>query len=153
MSLKKKRKRFKSKSAETKEILAERLNKVCTFLDDTYDINAGGCCYIAYCLAKLLERDNMKYKIVVYEDYKIGGTFNQLSVGHYHYAIALGRAIINPMDDDTFVINKYQVSSSDILKHYNREDWNDCYDTSKNLFINKILKNFYYDLTEDLREN
>lgn len=152
MSLKKKRKRFKSKSAEIKGILAERLNKVCTFLNSAYNINAGGCCYVAYCFAKLLERDNMKYKIVVYEDYKIGGTFHKLSDSHYHYAIALGKAIINPVDDDTFVINKYQVSSSDILKHYNKEKWNDCYDASKNLFINKILKNFYYDLTEDLRE-
>lgn len=152
MNLKKKRKRFKSKSWGVKKLLAERLNGLCKFLDNAYDINAGGCCYVAYCFAKLLESDNIKYRLIIYEDYELEENFKDLSESHYHYAIAFGKIVINPAYDDFLVINKYQVSSSDILKHYKKQTWNTCYDSSKNSFINNTLKNFYYDFTEDLRE-
>lgn len=41
------------------------LNRTCKSLDDRYDINRGGCCYVAYVIAKLLD----KYQV---EDYYLG---------------------------------------------------------------------------------
>ena len=71
MSLKRQRRKLNSKSQEIQEILAERLNKLCRFLDEEYDVNCGGCCYIAYCLARLLSRDKFKFKVIIYEDYEL----------------------------------------------------------------------------------
>ena len=41
------------------------LNRTCKSLDDRYDINRGGCCYVAYVIAKLLD----KYQV---ENYYLG---------------------------------------------------------------------------------
>lgn len=41
------------------------LNRTCKSLDDRFDINRGGCCYVAYVIAKLLD----KYQE---EDYYLG---------------------------------------------------------------------------------
>ena len=41
------------------------LNRTCKSLDDRYDINRGGCCYVAYVIAKLLD----KYQV---KDYYLG---------------------------------------------------------------------------------
>lgn len=150
-------KRFKSKSLETKEILVERLNKVCLLLHDLYYINSGGCCYIAYCFAKLLKKDNFRFNVVIYETHELKEKeFNNLSEEHYHYAISIGGYVINSdyCDEDEGLYKKvyHKVKVQDILNHYYNNKWNECYDTSKNDFIFKIIKNFYNDLTEDLRE-
>ena len=41
------------------------LNRTCKLLDDRYNINRGGCCYVAYVIAKLLD----KYQV---GDYYLG---------------------------------------------------------------------------------
>lgn len=139
------------------EILAERLNKLCKFLDDEYDINAGGCCYIAYCLARLLSRDKFKFKVIIYEDYILEDRFSEVIGSYWHYAIGIGEYTINSCDcddDDNFCKNVYTgVKASEILTHYQNGSWNNCYNSRKNSFIFKTIKVFYNDLTEDLREN
>lgn len=137
------------------EILTERLNKLCKFLDDEYDINAGGCCYIAYCLARLLSRDKFKFKVIIYEDYILEDRFSEVIGSYWHYAIGIGEYTINSCDcdDDNFCKNVYTgVKASEILTHYQNGSWNNCYNSRKNSFIFKTIKVFYNDLTEDLRE-
>ena len=156
MSLKRQRRKLNSKSQEIQEILAERLNKLCRFLDEEYDVNCGGCCYIAYCLARLLSRDEFKFKVIIYEDYELEEKFSEVARSHYHYAISIGKYTINAADcddDDSFCRNVYTgVKASELLSHYQKCSWNDCYNTQKNQFIFKTIKVFYDDLTEDLRE-
>lgn len=156
MSLKRQRRKLNSKSQEIQEILAERLNKLCRFLDEEYDVNCGGCCYIAYCLARLLSRDKFKFKVIIYEDYELEEKFSEVARSHYHYAISIGKYAINAADcddDDSFCRNVYTgVKASELLSHYQKCSWNDCYNTQKNQFIFKTIKVFYDDLTEDLRE-
>ena len=99
-----------SKSTEVQEILAERLNKLCRFLDEEYDINAGGCCYVAYCLAKLLSKDKFKFRVIIYEDYELEDRFSEISGSHYHYAIGIGNYTINSAEcdeDESFCRNIY----------------------------------------------
>lgn len=143
-----------TKSTEVQEILAERLNNLCKFLDEEYEINAGGCCYIAYCLARLLSKDKFKFSVIVYEDYELEDKFSEISEDHYHYAIGIGNYIINSCGcDEDFCRNiYYNVRASEILNHYKNNSWNECYNSTKNKFIFKIIRVFYDDLTEDLRE-
>lgn len=156
MSLKKQKRKLNSKSQEVQEILADRLNKLCKFLDEEYDINSGGCCYIAYCLARLLSRDKFRFTVIIYEDYECEDKFSELDTSHYHYAIGVGNNVINDADcedDLEFVKNVYRnVKASEILNHYQARSWNKCYNANKNSFIFKTIKVFYNDLTEDLRE-
>lgn len=156
MSLKRQKRKLKIESAKDKETLVERLDKLFQFLDEEYGINAGGCCFAAYCLAKLLSRDKVEFSVVVYEVHKLVADFNKLSNGHYHYAIMIGNYCVNSEDyddDPSLVRTVYsRVKASDILNHYKKHSWNECYDVSKNNFILKAIKMFYNDLTEDLRE-
>ena len=141
---------------EVQEILAERLNNLCKFLDEEYEINVGGCCYIAYCLAKLLSKDKFKFSVIVYEDYELEDKFSEISESHYHYAIGIGSYTINSAEcdeDKSFYRNVYyNVRASEILNHYKNRSWNKCYNSAKNRFIFRTIQVFYDDLTEDLRE-
>ena len=154
MNLRKQRKRLNTKSTEVQEILAERLNNLCKFLDEEYGINFGGCCYIAYCLARLLSKDKFEFSVIVYEDYELEDKFSEISEGHYHYAISIGNYIINSdgCDEDFCKNIYYNVRASEILNHYKNNSWNEQYASTKNKFIFKIIRAFYGDLTEDLRE-
>ena len=156
MSLIKLRKKLNPKSSEVQEILVERLNKLCEFLDLEYDINAGGCCFVTYCLARLLSRDKFRFKVVIYEEEPLENKFDEVSGSHWHYAIELGNLIINDYGcehDHTLYKNVYKgVKASQILEHYQTRGWNNLYNSNKNSFIFKTIKVFYNDLTEDLRE-
>ena len=46
----------------------DKLNKLCKKLDLEYKINKGGCCFIAYLISKQLEKLNIPYELVVYDD-------------------------------------------------------------------------------------
>lgn len=154
MNIKKRKNLLESK--KDKRILVEKLNKLCIFLDKEYKINSGGCCYLAYCLADLLSHDGVKYDIIIYEDYEISESFKELSESHYHYALKVDKYIINSMGlekDKGICRNIYnKVTTKDILNHYNASEWNRSYDSSKNVFIQRIIKSFYSDFTDDLRK-
>lgn len=44
------------------------LSELFNYLDSKYYINSGGCCYIASVLARELERLNIKYQLVIYNN-------------------------------------------------------------------------------------
>lgn len=157
MSLNKQKRIFDVNSNDTQSILADRLNKLCEFLDEAYNINAGGCCFITYCLARLLKKDKFKFKIVIYDDCRIREkTFTNVSSSHTHYGILLGDYPINGgdyfCDPSLFQSTFSKVKISEILEHYKNNRWNHSYNHQKNSFISKTLKVFYDDLTEDLRK-
>lgn len=136
-----------------------RMNEVCKLLDILYDVNCGGCCYIAYCLSKLLSKDGIDYDVIVISDdcYELNNceTLNDISCSCSHYGISIGGHLINIDNKDLeYEYVKYfnNVHPDDIKEHYENEDWNNCYNTDKNDFIWEMLKNFYYDITQNLRE-
>ena len=45
--------------------LARELDKLCEQLDNKYDVNCGGCCYICWQIARHLERLGLKYNLVL----------------------------------------------------------------------------------------
>ena len=55
------------KSEKNLNELCHKLNSLFRFLDEVYDINSGGCCYVASVLAELLEEDDVDYSVIVYD--------------------------------------------------------------------------------------
>lgn len=156
MSLKRQKVRLNYKSLEVQRIVSKKLNEFCKYLDSEYDINCGGCCYIAYILASLLKKDGFRYKLIIWSDHPISKTFNKIKKSNTHYGILLGGCFIN---ESGYHNNKYitetfysKVKVTDILKHYNEKSWNNFYDKGNNPYILKVLTNFYDNLTESLRK-
>lgn len=54
----------------TTKKLSIQLKELCNELNKKYYINEGGCIYVAYLIAKHLEKINIKYSVVEYLDYQ-----------------------------------------------------------------------------------
>ena len=139
------------KSERNLKLLSENLNHLCHFLDEVYDINSGGCCYIAGLIAKLLEDDNVGFSVIVYEcDCE---DFYDLDCSQYHYAITFNTDIINADDYDEVEYSSFDnVSSKDLFEHYQECCWNEQYNPGNNKFIKDTIKTFYGNFTKNLRE-
>ena len=84
------------KSTENLSELASRLNNLCNDLNQQFHVNWGGCCYIAHCITKLLELDNVQYSVIVFDDECIlmrCKSFNDLPRSMAHYAVMLGSGV------------------------------------------------------------
>lgn len=137
--------------------LAKRLNSICEKLDDKYNINNGGCCYTAYCIAKILEKANLKFYLVAldrdhkfYKEYSI----SDLQRPCNHYAIRIktdcNNYTINISSFNHVRSKELKASSSDILKHYKQHIWNEMYNTTNNLNVQTTLEKTYYGFTKNL---
>lgn len=138
------------------KILSERLNKFCEFLDDEYQINSGGCCWITYCIAELLEKSNIYYSVELcsYNDIEDIIYLNELeeSVSHYFLSITDSEGEVYYINQSGFESDYtiYDVDKDDILHHYKIHDWCCSYNHSKNKIIKSLLKTFYIDLLYDV---
>ncbi len=144
---------------ENKRLISKKLNNLCRYLNEEYNINYGGCCLVTYIISKLLKKDNFKFKIIVWSDYNLSvKNFSEINEAQFHYAINLGRYNINSGNCSKisylhrFIFN--DVSPSDILKHYKNNNycWNRSYNTSNNNLVFKLLKISYESFTKNLRE-
>lgn len=143
--------------------LLRNLNSLCKFLNETYCVNSGGCCFLASLIAKYLDRLHIKYDLVIYDDYardrlcieyevmacrKNRGLSNSVT-GNYscnHYCLQLrGVGVING-DDDCAREHRYtipDVSYKNIRWVYKNGKWNDCYEVQHNKTIKNIVKEFF----------
>lgn len=137
--------------------LATKLNNICEKLDRYYNINNGGCCYTAYCIAKILEEANLKFYLVALDrEYQFHkeSSISDLQRSCNHYAIRI------KTDCNSYTINissftnvgskELKASASDILKHYNQHLWNEMYDTSNNSNVQTTIEKTYYGFTKNL---
>lgn len=139
------------------KLIVRKLNNLCKYLNREYSINYGGCCYVAYVIAKLLESDDIKFRLVVYsEDEIIENSIEDLYESCSHCSISLeGGLDLNDdgcKKDSSLERYEFIVESRDILKYYKKCDWNPYYDIHLNPFISKILKISYDNITKNLRE-
>lgn len=139
--------------------LANKLNHICSKLDDKYDINNGGCCYTAYCIAKILEKANLKFYLVAldreYQFYK-ESKIADLQRSCNHYAIRI------KTDCNSYTINissftnvrskELKASAADILEHYNQHLWNEMYNTANNSNVQTTIEKTYYGFTKNLHK-
>ena len=145
------------KSEENLSKLCHKLNSLYIFLDEVYNINSGGCCYVASVLAELLEEDDVDYSVIVYDC--DCDNFYDISCSCYHYAIRITGSeeycsIVNGYgEDECDSFSEFEgVTAIDLLDHYKECSWNDYYKVLRNKYIKGLITKFYKDFTYDLRE-
>lgn len=134
-----------------------KLKKLVTFIDNTYNINNGGCCYLSYIIAKQLEKHNIPYLVGItsYGDFDISeiksninkrsrnGVFNFDDYGCYHISIKIGHLDVNVIEDNTSDVEYINLTSKDLHWLYNKglenSDWNTTYNTDNNQIISKFI--------------
>ena len=108
--------------------LFKQLNRLCEELNYKYNINCGGCCYVAAVLAEQFELHNIPFTVIHYNECGC------------HYAIKVSDRYINRDDYRKREISEYlDWSSSDLFEVYNEGDWNKCYSTRHNSTVRKSI--------------
>lgn len=148
---------YRSKKALTE--LVSRLNKLCEQLNEQFGINWGGCCYTAYCIAQLLEKDKLPFSLAIFDnDFNLNKikTLPKVPWSMLHYAITLqvGGHTTRTINRGKFRTSHkcyLKVSAEEILWHYEEHDWNDAYDPECNQTIKQLIEKTYYEFTNNLR--
>lgn len=149
------------------------LNNLCKFLDETYDINSGGCCLLTYLIAVNLEKLGVKYDLIIYNDRakNLKGITREIvkmeeeeSIESSvikggtctHYTLKIHRAgIINKEDyspDHYFEYRINKINSNNIKWIYEKGFWNSYYDTVNSVSIQNIVKSFFEQFYEKNEE-
>ena len=141
--------------------LIQSLNELCEELHEEYEINFGGCCFVASLIAKHFDRLNILYELVVYNDYdlNIDDIQNEVSnkvtnqdsdsVTGYntcsHYCLnVFGFGIINEGGfGDMSEHHIKNINSSNISWIYKNTKWNPDYLTINNNRIKTIINSFF----------
>lgn len=138
--------------------LKHSLDCLCKCLDDIYDINSGGCCYIAYLIALHLDKLRIKYKLIIYDDKRLDEHYVNEEILNrslpnsvtgkqtcLHYCIFIpGGGIINKGDSSG--LRKYTVkdiTNKNIKWLYKNGHWNPTYNCSNNKRIKGIINLFF----------
>lgn len=92
--------------------LINELNKFLKRLDNVYNINSGGCFYVAYLIARELYKLGINYKVV---DWHEDSRLNEYSV--YHRSLKVDGSYVNPplinygnYTDDLGYLSPYKLS-------------------------------------------
>ena len=111
--------------------LFKELNKLCEEMSESYDINNGGCCFVAACLAEQLEKYNIPYIVCV-------------TYAPTHYCIKVSDTFIN-RDEFMFEKDDYrtELNSEDLYETYYTELWNSCYNRKWNLIVKTRIKSVF----------
>lgn len=138
--------------------LVYTLKEASKFINNAYEINQGGCCYLAYCIAKNLERLHIKYKVIIYE--KLGFIDSRIeqfikdrnyNIIHNHYAIIIGSEVINGWNHSDYVV--CNLSSVDLkwmwLYGIDSGGWNDVFNISKCKVIREIINSIFKDYAKE----
>jgi len=141
--------------------LLKKLDHAIDYYDQKYLVNCGGCCIVAYYVAKQLERRNISYECMFiteesqHSPEQIEFTLEEKAWGEFptgeftcnHYCLVVGNYILNYGYDTKYskIISPY-VNAHDLKNICKHGSWNDCYDTKHNNAIrrkiNKIFKEY-----------
>ena len=129
--------------------LVNNLNELCDDLRNEYDINCGGCCYVAYEIAKHLDRFHISYELRVLNDYPISQ--KELAKGlepisgcntccHY-YLMVHGGGSVNKGSFCSWY-HDYVIAGinhRNLNRLYRTGSWNSVYKRKNNKLIKKII--------------
>lgn len=154
--------RKNSKNCVPKSILVQELNELCKYLDTTYDINNGGCCYVAYEIAKQLDKLSIKYSLAFVSNGFKDVNEIEKELTHYtmhrwdpdsitgynccsHYFIKVGNSNVNRCKNcfggDVYRVKN--INASHIQWVYQNGSWNDCYNHSLNKVISSFINSWF----------
>lgn len=146
--------------------LLDDLNALCKFLDNVYDVNLGGCCFLASTIARHLDKLKISYRLVIYDlynkdkesiEYEVTNrrrnkTKHGSVVGIYtcdHYCLYLeGVGIINRSSSNHHY-SISNVSHKNIYWIYKNGSWNKRYKVQHNKTIKNIVKEFFKEYEND----
>lgn len=127
------------------------LNNLLSDIDNILDINSGGCCYIAYIIAKYCDLHNIKYSVIFtdYEDLfsnvdnliknrSSKGIFDDSEYSCNHIYLKINNICINK-EELEYSYESDIINSDDLLWIYRNGDWNETYDTANNSIISKFI--------------
>lgn len=141
-------------------ILVTKLNELCYKLDKKYNINSGGCCLVAWIIARACENLNIRYKIKLYPDdiidskISIRDAFRNGKMGTFHH-IAL--IIDNKSVNDPHCFLKYveisYIKSSWLKKcYFSNTNWNKRFNSKNSILIEKKLIKFFNEFSNENRK-
>lgn len=133
--------------------LVSDLNNLCNTLVKEYDINCGGCCYVAYEIAKHLDRFHISYELRVLNDYPI--SCKELAKGlesisgcntccHYYLMVHGGGSV----NKGSFCSGYYdyviaRINHRNLNNLYRMSSWNSVYKRKNNKLIKKIISLYF----------
>lgn len=149
--------------------LVDKLNNLCEFLSDSYDINHGGCCFVSSIIARYLDKLNIKYNLIIFDDenrnendviynvqnncddYEHGVITGYETCSHYCIEIIssdeeIGKGIINQSncyDSDYYRFTIPRVTHENIDYILYRGSWNNAYKYYK---YNNLISNMIHEL-------
>ena len=108
--------------------LFKQLNSLCYEMNESYNINNGGCCFVAATIAEQLEKFTIPFTVINY-DY------------HWHVAIRVSDRIINRDGCEYKCITKDDTTSSkELYNEYYNSKWNDLYNRRWNLIVKTRIR-------------
>lgn len=141
------------------------LNRTCCQLDEDICINEGGCCYVAYVIAKLMCKYNIKdYYLSIINQSPKNSQFLEYNIKNHikkdindslvikdgtcnHYFITINDKRINGCGKFWNSKKLYRINLSvkpkDILWIYRNGDWSDVYDKQYNLRVYNNIENVF----------
>ena len=139
------------------EKLIDNLNELFKFLDTTYYINSGGCCYVAYLIAREFDKRLITgYSLRIYNEsyvldkdktlYNINNDRDDFPIHSEtctHYAIKYKNIIINSYykeDSDVEYIDIDNIDSELMKEIYDKGEWNSDYDINNSIYIERFIK-------------
>lgn len=138
------------------------LNNLCEFLDYKYNINKGGCCFVAYEIAKHLDKLNIKYNLVVSDFIRknedkitrevknkaknfncIDSVVGNFTCDHYYlYIKNVGYINPNVINNNNYYFIS-DINSQHIKWIYDKSTWNDIFRISDKDYIKSFIKTFF----------
>lgn len=143
---------------ERQKLIVSKLDALCQKLDDSYNLNSGGCCYVAYCLAKVLRRVKIPYNLVIFQNsedidfhnYKEDLMERKPLYTYSHYAIEvpdIGTINVEERHKLRVSLTISNLLPKDIYYIYKTGDWNTYYNHSdSNKIIRKSIENALQEL-------
>ena len=151
------------------ENLVKDLNALCDRLDQDYNINFGGCCFVAYLMMKHFEKIGLHPTLVIENDCEKINEDDFLDCVHtrsgncqgikdqtcYHYFVYIPEIdkYVNSCEFYGEYLYKFQgLSAKDVHWIYKTGDWNSEYDRKNNPMVGrKIAQVFrkYEDLYQE----
>lgn len=113
-----------------KKELFKSLNSLCCEMNESYNINCGGCCFVAAVIAEQLEIANIPFLIAV--------TYHPT-----HYAIKVGDRYINRDYYRFYTEDLKEWNSEYLYDEYDEGYWNNCYNRKWNLIVRTRIKSIF----------